>query len=182
MTLTVTGRHIELSPLVRQQIQSKFTRLERLLNDSAVSAQCIVERERAQIVCEVTLYARGDHMLVGVGRHERLMTALGTALAKVKQQAQRLSDRWKKRRRSGQKLAEVATVPVLPARKVARTARPASSVVRARRYAVKSLSADDAAANLGTAAFLVFRQESTGRVAVVFRRPDGKVGLIEPED
>jgi putative sigma-54 modulation protein len=183
MTLSVTGRHIELSPIVRQQIQLRFARLERLLNDSAVSAQCIVTKERQRIVCEVTLHARGDHMLVGVGRHERLLSAVGAAIEKVKQQAQRLSDRWKTRRRNGPKLAEVVAVAARPAAKAKAKAKiPASTVVRARRYAVKSLGVDEAAGQLGTASFLVFRQAASGRVSVVFRRPDGKVGLIEPED
>lgn len=179
MTLSVTGRHIEISPLVRQQIQNKFARLERLLNDSAVSAQCIVDKERQRFVCEITLHARGDHMLVGVGRHERLLSAVGAAIAKVSQQAQRLTDRWKTRRRTSQRLPEAAAA-VAP--KPAPKTRPVSTVVRARRYAVKSESAEAAAARLGTAAFLVFRQADSGRVAVVFRRPDGKVGLIEPQD
>lgn len=181
MILTVTGRHIELSPLVRQQIQARLARLERLLNDSAVSAQVIVTKERQAIVCEITLHARGDHMLVGVGRHVRLITAVGAAIEKVKQQAQRLSDRWKTRRRTGQKLAEVATALPKAATKT-KAGASGQAVVRARRYAVKSLSVADAAARMGEAAFLVFRQAATGRVAVVFRRPDGKIGLIEPED
>jgi len=181
MTLTVTGRHIELSPIVRQQIQARCARLERLLNDSAVSAQVIVTQERQGVVCEITLHARGDHMLVGVGRHQRVITAVGAAIAKVKQQAQRLSDRWKTRRKAGQKLATVAPArPAAKAKDAPRTA--AATVVRARRYAVKSMDVDDAAARLGTAPFLVFRLATTGRVAVAFRRPDGKVGLIEPED
>ena len=37
------------------------------------------------------------------------------------------------------------------------------------------------ATQLGDASFLVFRLATTGAVAVVFRRPDGRVGLIEPE-
>lgn len=182
MTLTVTGRHIELSPLVRQQIQARCSRLERLLNDSAVSTQVIVTQERQGVVCEITLHARGDHMLVGVGRHQRLITAVGLAIEKVKQQAQRLNDRWKKRRKGGQKLATIETVPPAKSRAKASAKPAASTLVRARRYAVKSLEPDDAATRLGTAPFLVFRLATTGRVAVVFRRPDGKVGLIEPED
>jgi ribosomal subunit interface protein len=177
MTLTVTGRHVELSPLVRQQIQARFSRLERLLSDSLVSAQCIVTKERQRVVCEVTVHARGDHMLVGVGRHERVLTSVGEALDKVKLQGQKLIDRWKTRRRNGQKVVDVTAAAPVPATTPART-----TVVRARRYAVKSLTVDDAASRLGTASFLVFRQAGTGRVAVVFRRPDRKVGLIEPED
>ncbi len=182
MTLSVTGRHIELSAAVRQQIQAKFTRLERLLNDSAVSAQCVVTKERVRFVCEVTLHARGDHMLVGIGRHERLIASVGAAIDKVAQQAQRLTDKWKTRRRTSERLPVVASAAAVPPAPVAKARTVATTVVRARRYAVKSLSADDAVARMGTAAFLVFRQAATGRVAVVFRRPDGKVGLIEPED
>jgi putative sigma-54 modulation protein len=177
MILTVTGRHVELSPIVRQQIQARFARLERPLNDSLVSAQCIVTKERQRFVCEVTVHARGDHMLVGVGRHERVLTSVSEAIDKVKVQGQKLSDRWKTRRRSGTKLVAVTAPPPKPAVIPAR-----ATVVRARRYAVKSLTVEDAASRLGTAPFLVFRQAGTGRVAVVFRRPDGKVGLIEPED
>ena len=180
MTLSVTGRHLEISPLVRQQIQKKFARLERLLNDSAISAQCLVGRERQRHVCEVTVHVRGDHMLVAVGRHERLLSAVGGAIEKAAQQAQKLTGRWKTRRRTAMPTAEAAAV--IPAEPRPRRAKAAAApVVRARRYAVRTLTAEDAATRLGDAAFLVFRLESTGGVAVVFRRPDGRVGLIEPE-
>lgn len=183
MTLTVTGRHIELSASIRQQIQAKFAKLQRLLNDSAVSAQCIVDKERQGIVCEVTLHARGDHMLVGIGKHERLLSAVGAAIDKVAQQANRLTDRWKTRRRAGQRIADIPErVAATEAKASAAKSSTPSPVVRARRYAVKSLSVTDAATKLATAAFLVFRQADNGRLAVVFRRPDGKVGLIDPEN
>lgn len=178
MTFTVTGRHIELSPSVRQQIEARCARLERLLNDSALSTQVIVTRERQGIVCEVTLRARGDHTLVGIGRHQRLSSAVGAAIEKVKQQAQKLSDRWKRRRKGSQKLAAVAAA----GRPTTRRAAAGVTVVPARRYRVQSLAVDVAAERMGPAAFLVFRRADTGRVAVVFRRPDGKVGLIDPED
>lgn len=179
MTLSVTGRHLDISPLVRQQIRKKFERLERVLNDSALSAQCILDRERQRYMCEINVHVRGDHTLVAVGRHERLLSAVGAAVEKVSQQAQKLTGRWKTRRRSAAPTPEaVAALPATPRR--ART-KPAAPVVRARRYAVRTLSAEDAAAQLGEAAFLVFRLAETGRVAVVFRRPDRKVGLIDPE-
>ena len=181
MTLTVTGRRIDISPLVRQQIQAKIDRLDRLLRDNAVSEQVVLTGERQGVLCEITLRIRGDRTLVGVGRHTRLITAVGQALEKIKQQAQRLTDRRKTLRRTGDKPAEVEARP-RPASRSAARASAATTVVRARRYAVKSMTADEAALRLGTAAFLVFRQATSGRVAVVFRRPDGKAGLIEPED
>ena len=56
-------------------------------------------------------------------------------------------------------------------------------IVRARRYAVKPMSVDEAALEVadGRDAFLVFRNATTDTINVLFRRPDGNLGLIEPE-
>jgi putative sigma-54 modulation protein len=56
-------------------------------------------------------------------------------------------------------------------------------IIRARRYAVKPMSVDEAALEVGggDAAFLVFRNATTDTINVLFRRPDGNLGLIEPE-
>ena len=56
-------------------------------------------------------------------------------------------------------------------------------IIRARRYAVKPMSVDEAAMEVadGRDAFLVFRNSSTEEINVLFRRADGNLGLIEPE-
>ncbi len=173
MTVTVTGRHLEIPATTRQQIEKRIARLHRVLNDHAVSAQCVVTRERLGVACELTVHAKGDHMLVAVGRHARLITAVGEAIEKVSHQAQRLADRWKTRKRDGRRPA----VPAVDAAPIERATR----VIRARGYAVKPLSVDDAVMALGEQAFLVFRHTETERVAVLFRRPDGNLGLIDAE-
>jgi putative sigma-54 modulation protein len=60
---------------------------------------------------------------------------------------------------------------------------PVVRIIRARRYAVKPLSVDDAALEVGQTpdAFIVFRNTSNDAVTVLFRRADGHIGLIEPE-
>jgi ribosomal subunit interface protein len=100
LKLTVTGRHVALTDSHRQLIRRKLRRLERVLNDSAVSAQCIVALEKLSYVCEVTVHARGDHMLHAVARHARLITAVNAAVDKVRRQGKSLADRWKARRRA----------------------------------------------------------------------------------
>ena len=98
MKITITGRHLEITDAARRQIDRKLTRLERLLNDSLVSAQCVVSQQRDLYVCEVTLHARADHILHGLGRDPLMTRAVTLAVEKVTQQAQRLKDRWKTRR------------------------------------------------------------------------------------
>ncbi len=107
MKLTMTARHMELSVADRQAIDRKLKKLERILNDNAISAQCVLWEQRGVVVCELTLHARHDQMLHGVARHAQLVPAVGFAVDKVAQQALKVKDRW--------------------------TTRPARKAVRARR-------------------------------------------------
>ena len=196
MTLTVTGRHLTVSETTRADIARKLQRLHRVLNDSAVSAQCILARERQVFVCELTLHARGDHMLHAVGRHARLPAAVTSAVEKVSQQAHKLSDRWKTRRRGGTVRATgpAASPPAPAAMPPPATAAPRERaqsrrqpngprVIRARPESIKPMNLDDAVLALqeGDRPFLVFRQATSETMAILYRRPDGHFGLIEPE-
>ena len=61
------------------------------------------------------------------------------------------------------------------------TPRP-PRIINARRYAVKPMTAEEAALRLTAEAdqFLVFRDADTNRVGVLYKRKDGNFGLIEP--
>jgi putative sigma-54 modulation protein len=193
MTLTVTGRHLTVSETTRADIARKLQRLRRVLNDSAVSAQCILARERQVFVCELTLHARGDHMLHAVGRHARLPAAVTSAVEKVSQQAHKLSDRWKTRRRGGVSRAASPAAPspasgetpAAGASKERASPRRAAGprVIRSKPESIKPMNLDDAVLALqeGDRPFLVFRQAASETMAILYRRPDGHFGLIEPE-
>jgi len=60
---------------------------------------------------------------------------------------------------------------------------PGPRVIRSRRFAVKPMTIEEAALEVGASAdgVLVFRDASTERVKVLYRRKDGNLGLIEPE-
>jgi putative sigma-54 modulation protein len=178
MKLTITGRHLEIPDAARQQIDRKLKYLERLLNDSVVSAQCVLSQERGMYVCEVTVHARQDHTLHGLGRHAQVARAVTLAADKVAQQAQRLKDRWKTRRRTPNG-AGPRTVPA--GERVPSDAGP--RVIKSRRSAVKPMTLDDAMLSLsgGAQSFLVFRDAASDGVTILYRRPDGNYGLIEPE-
>ncbi len=178
MKLLVTGRQVTVTDAIRQDIDRKISRLARVLNDSAVSAQCVVARERGRFVAELTVHARGDHMLHGVGRHTVLGTAVGTAVDKVAQQAAKLADRWKTRRKTGPRREAPADGETAAAQPEAAAFR----VIRSRQAPVRPMSLDDAvlALSAGDRPFFVFRHDASNAVAVLYRRPDGHFGLIEP--
>ncbi len=190
MRLELTGRQVTITPVMRKAVERRLARLARLLNDSIVSMQVVVSREKSRTHVEMTLHARGDHFLHGAASGRDLPAALGAATEKLEHQAQKLKSKWTERKRQGVSAAKAGSAvsrPELDRREFA-AASPgedgaAVRIVRARRYEVKPMSVDEAALEVAERrdAFLVFRNATTDTINVLFRRPDGHLGLIEPE-
>ncbi len=174
MRLDITGRHVEITASLRQLIDRRLLKLSRLLNDSAISANVILTKEKYRHVAEIVIHARGDHMLRGIGVGNAWHLSLRQASQKIEQQAQKLKSKWTERKRRGNAPRAV------PSGAVEESPR---RVVRAGRYAVKPMSVEDAALRVdsGPDTFLVFRNADTDAVSILYRRKDGNLGLIEPE-
>ena len=194
MRLELTGRHVTITPTIRTLVEQRLARITRLLNDSIVSVQVVITREKAQHHVEMTLHARGDHFLHGDATGPDVPRALSAAAGKVEHQAQKLKSRWTEGKRKGVSAAKAGAAAPRPERAGRRAASAAASaaggdgdgkvrIIRSRRTAVKPMSIDDAAREVGTGegAFVVFRNAANDSVTVLFRRPDGHIGLIEPD-
>jgi putative sigma-54 modulation protein len=178
MRLILTGRHIEITDELKGLVEKKVVRLERLLNTRGVSGQVELSLEKFRHVVEIHIHARGGHMLQCRGVSTSWSESLADATDRIVQQVETLKGRWETRKRDER-----------PARRspAARAAGPlpantARRIVRAKRYAVKAMSVDEAAIAVGPNedAFVVFRNPVTDQVNVMFRRRDGDLGLIEP--
>jgi putative sigma-54 modulation protein len=178
MRLDITGRHVDITASLRQLIARRLVKLERLLNDSAISAQVILTKEKYRHRTEIIIHVRGDHLLRGQGEGTVWTVSVREAAAKIEQQAQKLKGKWSARKRRGGADRTVAAAPA-PAPEQSRAPR----VVRATRYAVKPMSVDDAALRLEATAesFVVFRNADTDAVSILYTRTDGNYGLIEPD-
>ncbi len=176
MRLDITGRHVAITPPLRQLIARRLAKLERLLNDSAISTQVILTKEKYRHRTEIIIHARGDHMLRGLGEGTGWPVSVRDAAAKIEQQAQTLKGKWGERKRRG---AGARTIAPSPAPEPVR----APKIVRATRYAVKPMSIEDAALRVEASsdAFVVFRNADTDAVSILYRRTDGNYGLIEPD-
>jgi putative sigma-54 modulation protein len=208
MRLELTGRHITITAAIRGMVEDRLAPTLRMLNDSAVSSQVVLTKEKTRVHAEITLHARGEHFLHGEATGRDVQTALGAAVDKVDRQVQRLKSKWSKGKRQGISPAKAAAAAPRPERggkgfssargvasPAARTPTPAAAtraavaegrelrIIKARRYEVKPMSVDEAALEVadGDDAFLVFRNAATDTINVLFRRPDGNLGLIEPE-
>jgi putative sigma-54 modulation protein len=200
MRLSLTGRHLDVPPTLRQLVTRRLERLERHFNDTLVSAAVVLSKERHLLQAELVVHARGDHTFSAVGEGTTWTAAVGGAAEKIAQQAHKLKDKWKTRKRRNGDRREVRATerPVRVANGVAAPAAAAGALrgeraeslrvtrvagVRKTRYAVKPMDLDDAVTRFRAASepFLLFWSIETERLALLFERPDGRLGLIDPE-
>ncbi len=187
MRLELTGRQLKITPGLRRLVEEGLEKLDRLLHGSALSLQAVLFKEKYRHRVEMTLHARGEHFFHATGSGRDWDTAVNSALDRVHQQARKLKGKWAERKRRGLSPAKAASAPP----RLERAGRLSGEdgqerpvrIIRARRTASKPMSVDEAALEVGGNAgeFIVFRNANTDTVNVLFRRPDGNLGLIEPE-
>ena len=182
MRLDITGRHVEITPGLRQLINTRLKTLQRVLNDAAVSALVIVTKEKYRHKVEMVIHARGDHTLSGMGEGNSWPLAIRQASQKIEQQAKKLKGKWDDRRRKGAARRTPRRLNAAGA-EAGGDAAAVARIVRARNYAIKPMSVEDAAMRLddGPDTFLVFRNADDDALTILYRRKDGNLGLIEPD-
>jgi putative sigma-54 modulation protein len=139
-----------------------------------IRAHVVLTAERHRQIAEVTLHSRqADLTATAVTTDARL--SLAGAIAKLQRQAEK--QRTRRRVRKG------AASPRKAAPPAEKRDGAAPRVIRTRRASVKPMTLDEAAIELGARGdgVLVYRDATSERVAVLYRRSDGNLGLIEPE-
>jgi putative sigma-54 modulation protein len=187
MRLELTGRKVAISPGLRRVVDQKLGKLLRRLNDSGISAAVVVSKEKVNNVVELSLHARGERYLNAIGKATTWEQAVADAVEKVQHQAEKAKGRWEERRKRGESARSVkrprraAAAAVAPVE--AAPEPPVRRIKRSARYAVKPMTADEAAMELEGRddTFLVFRDARSNGVQVIYRRKDGHLGLIEPD-
>ena len=184
MRLELTGRHIDITPALRGLVDKKLARLERILNDSAVSAAVVLAAEPGGRRTDVSLHARGEKFLHAVAVAGTWDTAMRQAVDKLAGQARKVKGQWAKKRRgrkvpARQTAAPRAAVEPPAPREILRRPR----TLRSTRQVLKAMSVADALRELEVHAegILVFRDAETEAISVLFRRANGELTLVETE-
>lgn len=186
MRLELTGRHVDITDGVRRIVDSKLAKLERRLNDSAVSAQVVLTHEKTGRRADITLHAKGEKFMHGTGQGANVATAMSEAVDKLTQQAQTLKgQRQERTRRAGKSRIEAVEppepAPVAKARPSTRSRRP--RILNGSRQQITVMSISDASTLVdGGMAAIVFRDAETGQIAVVYRAPGGDLALIHAQE
>ncbi len=178
MRFEYTGRHVEVSPPIRRHVEDHFKKLDHIFNDdSTLNTHVIIDVEKNRQIGEIVVTWR-EHTLTAKDTNADMYMALTRAMAKIEKQAVKLKKKIIDRKQSGKSVSRVAPQPD---GHLEATPRP-PRIIPARRYAVKPMTAEEAAMRLSSEAaqFLVFRDADTSRLGVIYKRNDGNYGLIEP--
>lgn len=188
MRLELTGRHIDITPALRRLVTAKLSKLERLLNHRAVSAQAVLSREKHSVRADITLHARGEKFLHGVGNADGWETSIGEAIDKISQQAQRVKSKYTDRKRRGVKGAPIAgdgrdaAAPAAGPERSGRERVRMPRILRATRQTIEPMSLADATRAIegNGDGLVIFRDVERDSVSVLYRR-NGELTLVETE-
>jgi putative sigma-54 modulation protein len=177
MKFEYTGRHVEVSPGIRKHVEDHFTKLEYIFNGTTAWTHVVIDVEKNRHIAELLVHWR-DHTLTAKDINADMYLALTRGIAKIEKQALKLKQKTIDRKQGARKASKVAPTPDGP---VDASPHP-PRIINARRYAIKPMTAEEAALRLSTDPdqFVVFRDADTDRVGVLYKRSDGNFGLIEP--
>jgi putative sigma-54 modulation protein len=185
----LTARNMELTERLRNEIERKLRRLDRIAHREAeASVELIAHASHASEsahVAEVTLISNG-HVLRSTAAAATPIAAIDTVLDKLERQAVRAKERPRSvRDRHSDEVESVLHREALgtidpEAYNQPDDGRP--SVVKTKRFDMLPMFEEDAITQMEELghAFFVFLNAETDAVAVLYRRRDGSYGVIEP--
>lgn len=178
MKTTFTARHIRLHPRLREIVQTKLTKLERVLRDRA-EARVVVTGGRNDVGVEVTVAGRRG-TFTATARAADQPSAAQDVMDRVAAQVVKTNTRVKGVKKRSP--SAVRSPAVWPAENPAETGTSAEP--RRETFAPRAMFEEDALTAFAASRreVLVFRDPAfDNALRFLYRRRDGTLGLVVPE-
>ena len=195
MHVLVSGRRMEVSDKLRNLSEEKVARLDRIFEME--KAEVVFSREKNPRIaeserCEITLEGHGHHVRAKVHAADGF-SAVDKAIAKIEPQLKKLKGRQMRLSHgsSHESLRTAATdeAPVSADGAVVgaddeHDEHAPPKIVKSKRFAMMPMTPEEASSRMDLLGhgFFFFTNIDTHRAAVVYRRDDGDVGLIDEAD
>jgi putative sigma-54 modulation protein len=186
---TLHARHLHLDDRLRERIERKLQRLDRLADPPAhATVELTAGASRAAGAAHVAAITLVTHVTTirSTSTGATPMAAVDAVLDKLERQLVRAKERVRSSRRAPAAPASGDRAPAAPASGDRAPASGAATdereVVEITRLDMVPMFPEDAITRMDELghAFFVFLNAKTRRVSVVYRRADGKHGLIDP--
>jgi putative sigma-54 modulation protein len=104
MNVEYTGRHYEVTPAIRKEVETGLTKIRKILGDK-FEAHVILAVEKHRHKAEITISPRNGP-LVGLAQAKDMTIAVSEALDHLEKQAVKYKKRWQSKRLSARKSEE----------------------------------------------------------------------------
>ncbi|SKB04844.1 putative sigma-54 modulation protein [Prosthecobacter debontii] len=185
LPIIVTGRHIEITEAIRDYAHKKIESLH-LDYPRIIEAKVILDVQQYRQMAEIILFC-ADHIHIEVrSTTEDIYASIDESIAKIARRMRKYKTRLLKSHRP-RKEGSIRHLEqkVFHADDLhSEDENIEHSYVHQEQYKVRPLYPDEAIMDLEISQrpFVVFHNQKTHRLAIMFRRNDGEYGLIEPED
>ncbi len=105
MNVEYTGRHYEVTPAIRKEVETGLTKIRKILGD-IFESHVILAVEKHRHKAEITISPRNGP-LVGLAQAKDMTIAVSQALDHLEKQAVKYKTRWQSKKRSARKSEEV---------------------------------------------------------------------------
>jgi putative sigma-54 modulation protein len=181
--ITVSSRHTTVSEALRAATEEKIARLARFVEGMDRAEVHFSEERNPRIsekeVCEVTLEGHGQHVRCKVSAPDGFV-AVDRAVEKLEHQLHKLKTR-RRRRIQGVRRDNGAAPPNGGEVDDLDEESERPRIVKTKRFEMKPMTPEEAVLQMEMLGhgFFFFTSSETERAAVVYRRADGDVGLID---
>lgn len=182
MNIDYVGRNYQLDERVRDFTEDKLKKVTKFLEEP-IEARITLEVEKHRHVAELHV-AHRHGVLQATEETPDMYDAINLAIDKVEKQARRARKKFMDTRRRAQRSTVNGSqwpVDVVEAASLRGGGGP--KIVKSSQLQIKPMTIEEAALQLEDSKneFVVFRDSTSDKVAVLYRRRDSNYGLIAPE-
>lgn len=183
MKTEIIGRNTPIDERLRKVVEQKLKKLEKLLVEP-IEARITLTTEKHSHVADLHVTHRDGALQGTESTDGTFQEAVQRAVAKVEEAARRTHQKRVERRRGAADRNDRShrwPVEILGADSVGEGRAP--RVIETSQIAIKPMTLDEAALELDGSAdgFVVFRDSTSDRLSVLYKRKDRNYGLIAPE-
>ncbi len=185
MQITVSGKQVELSDALRTRVGTSLDLMASKYFEHAIEAKVTFSRLRSNFTCDINLHAGRGIQLRGEGEASEANNAFDLAAEHVAKRLRRYRRRVNEHHRdlaNRERPAAARQFILQSEEEHAEEVQTHPAVIAETITEINVLTVAEAAMRMDLAAqpVLMFRNSASGQFNVIFRRPDGNLGWIDP--
>jgi ribosomal subunit interface protein len=186
MQIKITGKHLDIGDALRTHIETKLQSFRERFFEGSVHGNVTLEKQRGQFLTDCTLHLATGLVLQSHAQDAAAMGSADSALSHLEKQLKKYKQRLKDHHRHPRedRVAREASAYVIQQDDHEDDIELGHNppVIAETSAVIPELSVGEAVMQLdiSTTNFVLFHNSKEGRINLVYRRPDGNIGWLDP--